>query len=215
MKQLRRHFSFANAISCIALFVALSGAAYAATSIGDKAVKTRNLANGAVTATKLHAGAVATAKLQAGAVTRAKLPNEVITEAKLKKRAVGGNQIAGGAITDFNLAPDAVGAGKILDNSITAKELSAELQNQLVRNLSYVTRTSESNTTATKSIFAECPLNKKAIGGGAQVVGSTTAVAVTKSIPGAEARGWGATAQAIGPEPVPWAVEAFAVCAEA
>jgi hypothetical protein len=193
-------------ISCVALFVALSGVAYAATTLGKKAVKTRNLANGSVTTAKLHAGAV----------TRAKLPDEVITEVKLKNRAVGGNKIAGGSITDFQLAPDAVGFGKILDNSITAKELSASLAAQLVRSVSSVTRTSESNATAaTKSIFAECPLNKKAIGGGAQVVGNTTAVAVTKSIPGAEARGWGATAQAIGPEAVPWAVEAVAVCAEA
>ena len=39
----------ATVISCIALFVALSGAAYAAT-LGKNAVKTKNIANGAVTA---------------------------------------------------------------------------------------------------------------------------------------------------------------------
>jgi hypothetical protein len=34
LKQLSKHLTFANAISCIALFVALSGAAYAATTLG-------------------------------------------------------------------------------------------------------------------------------------------------------------------------------------
>ena len=56
MKHLSKHLSFANAISCIALFVALSGAAYAATTLGKKSVKTQNLANGSVTTLKLRRG---------------------------------------------------------------------------------------------------------------------------------------------------------------
>lgn len=73
MRHLRRHLSFANVMSCIAVFVALSGAAYAAATLGKKAVKTQNLANGAVTTLKLKGGSVTTLKLRNGAVTGPKI----------------------------------------------------------------------------------------------------------------------------------------------
>ena len=73
MKHLSKHLSFANVISCIALFVALSGAAYAATTLGKNSVKTQNIANGSVTTLKLRSGSVTNLKLRNGAVTGAKI----------------------------------------------------------------------------------------------------------------------------------------------
>jgi hypothetical protein len=235
---LRKHLTVANVLSCVALFVALSGAAFAATTLGRKSVKTQNLANGAVTTFKLRGGAVTNLKLRNGAVTGAKiapatigssqlangavrsaqLGGGVVTEAKLKDRAVGGNKIAKGAITDFQLAPDAVGAGKILDGSITEKEISAALLAQLVRKASYVTKASKSEVSESQSVFVECPVGKQVIGGGAQISGTTTTVAITRSAPqigiDGKATSWAATAAAVGGAEVnPWAVEAFAICA--
>jgi hypothetical protein len=208
MDLLRRHLSAANVLSCLALFVSLSGIAYAATA-GRNSVKTVSIVTGAVTTPKLHKKAVTTAKLR----------DEAVTEDKLKDRAVGGNKIGRAAITDFQLAPDAVGAGKILDGSITATEISEVLLKQIVKKVSYGTKASESSTgVAPKSVFVECPFGKQAIGGGAQVVGNTTGVAITKSVPGVGVGGpvtsWSATAAPIAAEPNPWAVEAFVICAE-
>ncbi len=228
MKSLSRYLSFANVISCIALFVALSGAAYAATTLGKNQVKAKNVAKGAITSPKLKNGAVTSAKLANRAVINAKIANGavrsaqlgggVITEAKLKDHAISGDKIANGAIYGPQLAPDSVGTGKILDGSITATELSASLIAQIFRNLSYVTATSESSTSATKSVFPECPFGKRAISGGAQIAGNNTGVAITRSAPNlgnaSEATSWAATAQAIGTQTDPWAIQAFAVCAE-
>lgn len=239
MKHLSKHLSFANAISCIALFVALSGAAYAATTIGNKAVKTQNLANGSVTTLKLRSGAVTNLKLRNGSVTGAKiapatigssqlasgavrsaqLGGGVVTEAKLKDRAVGGNKIARGAITDFQLAPDAVGAGKILRGSITARDISEALLKQIAKNASYVTKASLSNNSeTTKSVLAECPFGKQAIGGGAQISGNPTGVGIVRSAPtvggDGKATSWAATAEVFSGSPPAWAIEAFAICAE-
>jgi hypothetical protein len=218
VKLIQRHLSVANVLSCLALFVALSATAMAASSLGNKSVKTRNLANGSVTTLKLRGASVTTPKLREGAVRTPQLRDEAITEDKLRNRAVGGNKIARGAITDFQLAPDAVGFGKILDGSITAKELSGALVAQIFRNLSYTRKTSESSTSATKSVFVECPFGKNAISGGAEVIGTNTGVAMTRSAPllgtGISASSWGATAQAIGTQTDPWALEAFVVCAE-
>jgi hypothetical protein len=53
MKKLRPRLTFANVVSCLALFVALGGSAYAATQLPKNSVGTRQLKDGAVTAAKL------------------------------------------------------------------------------------------------------------------------------------------------------------------
>lgn len=241
MKQLSKHLSFANVIACIALFVALSGAAYAAkTTLGNKAVKTQNLANGAVTAVKLRGGAVTNLKLRNGAVTGAKvakatigssqlaigavraeqLANGVVTTAKLKNAAVNAEKIAGNAVGSNQLGPNSVVTAKIQDGAVSSTKLASSLLASLVKNAaSPVKKASLSNSVETsKTVTASCPTGKQAVGGGARIVGTgLTAVALTESAPafsGEKATGWTAAAQAIGSEPNAWAVEAFAICAE-
>ena len=53
MDRIRKHLTFANVVSVIALFVALGGTTYAATSLPAGSVGTRQLRNGAVTPPKL------------------------------------------------------------------------------------------------------------------------------------------------------------------
>jgi hypothetical protein len=60
MKKIGRHLTFANVIACVALFVALGGAGYAATRLPRNSVGTRQLKKGAVTPAKLNSAAKAT-----------------------------------------------------------------------------------------------------------------------------------------------------------
>lgn len=53
MRQLARHLSFANMVACLALFVALGGASYAAFKLPKESVGTEELHKGAVTPAKL------------------------------------------------------------------------------------------------------------------------------------------------------------------
>lgn len=240
MKYLSKHLSVANVLSCIALFIALSGAAYAATTtLGKKAVKTKNLANGAVTTLKLRGGAVTNLKLRNGAVTGAKiapatigssqlangavraaqLGGGVVTENKLQNGAVTAAKIANGAVTNAKLGNDSVTAGKIQNGAVTPAALSASLSAQLIKNVSYVTATSPSNEEPKpKSITANCPTGKQAIGGGARVVGEVTSVVLSESAPVSNGEGkrvgWSASAVEFAAPLKPWAVEAFAICAE-
>ncbi len=173
MKHLSKHLTFANAISCIALFVALSGAAYAAkTTLGNKAVKTQNLANGSVTTLKLKGGSVTNLKLRNGAVTGNKiapgtigssllangsvrseqLGGGVVTGGKLKNGAVNGEKLAGGAVTTEKIAngavtnpklgADSVTAGKIQNGAVGSASLAPALLAQLVKNVVYVGKVS-------------------------------------------------------------------------
>jgi trimeric autotransporter adhesin len=221
MKLLRKHLSVANVLSCIALFVALGGAAYATTAtLGRKSVKTRNLANGSVTTLKLRGGAVTNLKLRNGAVTGAKIANATIGSTQLASGAVRSAQLGGGVVTAAKLKNGAVTDEKIANGAVTNSKLSASLLGQLVKNVSYATAASSSNAEdKPKSVTAQCPNAKQVVGGGARVTGVEVAtVAVTESAPTAVAEGkrtgWTASATEIAPEAKPWAVEAVAICAE-
>jgi hypothetical protein len=58
MKKLRPRLTFANVVSCLALFVALGGSAYAATQLPKNSVGTKQLKDGAVTEAKLAKGVI-------------------------------------------------------------------------------------------------------------------------------------------------------------
>jgi trimeric autotransporter adhesin len=240
LKQLSRHLTFANAISCVALFVALSGAAYAAkTTLGKKAVKTRNLANGAVTTLKLRRGSVTNLKLRNGAITGTKiapgtigttelakgsirseqLGGGVVTAAKLKDGAVGIEKLANSAVTNAKLGTESVATGKLQNGAVTNAKLSPSFLAQLVKNVTYVGKASGAvSATSPQSVTAECPAGKQVVGGGARVIaGDATSFQVTESVPFAAAEtkrtGWTAAAQTSEATKT-FAVEAVAICAE-
>lgn len=240
MKQLSKHLTFANVISCIALFMALSGAAFAAkTTLGNKAVKTKNLANGSVTALKLRNGSVTNLKLANGAVTgpkigpgsigstalaggsvrSAQLGGGVVTEGKLKNGAVTEAKIFNSAVTNSKLGPNAVATGKVQDGAVTSAKLAASLLTQLVKNVSYVNKASGvASATSPQTVTAECPAGKQVIGGGLRLLpGDATVVQVVESAPflapDGKRTGWTAVAKTSEATKT-FAVEAHAICAE-
>jgi hypothetical protein len=62
-------FGRRNALGLIAIFIALSGTAYAATSLPHNSVGTKQLRNGAVTGAKLARAAVTASKVKPGSLT--------------------------------------------------------------------------------------------------------------------------------------------------
>lgn len=63
MKKIGRHLTFANVVACIALFVALGGASYAAFKLPNNSVGTKQIKNNAITTAKIKKGAVSGAKI--------------------------------------------------------------------------------------------------------------------------------------------------------
>jgi hypothetical protein len=228
----------ANVLSCIALFVALGGAAYAATTLSPKSVKTRHLAKGAVTTQKLRNAAVTAAKIRNGAVIGSKLAvgavgsnqildgavrsvdlgGGVVTKGKLKNGAASEEKLANGAVTNSKLAADAVSAGKIQDGAVTASKLSPTFSAQLVKDVTYVTKASSIIPVSSETLTASCSTSRQAIGGGARVLGASTKVALSESAPAVDAAGkgigWTATAHEFAEEAADWTLEVYAICAE-
>ncbi len=89
MVRIRRHLTYANVMSSIAVFLVLGGgAAYAAKKISGNqlrggSVTTAKIKRGAITASKLRKGAVKANKISKGAVTNVKLANGAVTLEKL------------------------------------------------------------------------------------------------------------------------------------
>jgi hypothetical protein len=232
LKRLGKHLTFANVLSCVALFMALSGAAYAAKAmLPKKSVKTSHLANGAVTTPKLRNGAVTTLKLRNDAVTGAKVATGAIGTSQLANGSVRSGQLGGGvvteqklkngAVTESKLGASSVATGKVQDGAVTTAKLSSSLLAQLVRNVTYVTKASANDSETPKTATAECPAGKVAIAGGAKLtLGTAIGVALGESAPTApdaqgRRTGWTATAhEVVAAETESWSVEAFAVCAE-
>jgi hypothetical protein len=229
VNRLKRHLSVANVLSATALFVALSGAAYATSHMTKNSVKTRHLGKGAVTTQKLRNGAVTTPKLRNGAVIAAKLRNDSVVTAKLADGAVRAINLGGGVVTapklkngaveNSKLGANAVTTGKIGDGAVTAAKLAPSFLAQLVKNVSYETKESTLKDSSTpKEATVDCPAGKVAIAGGAKVIGGTT-VALTDDgplPPNAEGKrvGWSVAAAEMVADGGNWHVEAYVICAE-
>jgi hypothetical protein len=115
-----KKLSYANIVSTLALFIALTGAtAYAANQLAPKSVSEKQLRPGAVTAQKLRKNAVTAPKIAAGAVQQGKLANGSITAPKLTSGAVESGSLAAGSVSNEKLASDSVTGEKVLESTLS------------------------------------------------------------------------------------------------
>jgi hypothetical protein len=215
---LKRHLSVANVLSCVALFVALGGTAFAAVKLNAGQVKAVNIAKQAVTNAKIKKQAVTSGKIKNGGVNALDIGAGQVIGEKIATGAVTGKKIAKKAVSPRTIAEEAVTGGKLANEAVTAAKLSPSLYAQLVRNVAYVSAGSASNSEPNKAVTASCPVGKQAISGGVRLEGELAEVSVTGSYPvssGTLRTGWEAIAHETGTgQAGAWSVVAFAVCAE-
>ncbi len=137
--------SFSNVVACLALFIALGGAAMAAglakNSVGTKqikpnavtaakiknsAVNSHKLAHGAVVAGKYGANSISSGVLQNGSVIASKLGKGSVTNPAIANGVVGTNKLGSKVVTSVKLADSSVGTTAIANDSITPAKLSPE-----------------------------------------------------------------------------------------
>lgn len=121
----------AMAVALLALVVAMSGTAIAATQLGKNSVGSRNIKPGAVTSSDLRNGGVRAVDIGAGAVTTPKLAKEAVTAEKLARGSVGGQALANAAVGTAKLDNGAVnseklGLGAVLNDKIAAGAVNGE-----------------------------------------------------------------------------------------
>jgi hypothetical protein len=216
--KLKRHLSVANVLSCLALFVALGGSAFAAVKLQAGQVKAVNIANQAVTNAKLKTQAVTSGKIKNGGVSALDIGTGQVTNTKIATGAVSAKKLGKKAVSQRSLANEAVTTAKIGNESVVASKISASLYGQLLRNLAYENSASVTNNEQNKTALANCPPGKQALGGGVRLEGELAGVAVTGSYPasnGTQRTGWEAIAHETGAGPYgDWSIVSFVVCAE-
>jgi hypothetical protein len=133
----RAKLTYSNVIASLALFVALGGAAVAATKLPKNSVGTQQLKANAVSAAKIRNGAVNRHKLAHGAVIAGKvaansiaagnLQNGSVVAAKLAKSSVTNSAIANGVVGTNKLGSGVVTTVKLADGSVTLGKLGPEV----------------------------------------------------------------------------------------
>ncbi len=116
MTFLRKHLSYANVMSTIAVFLLLGGgAAIAARKVPKGSVGPRQLRANAVRTPKIKANAVTTRKLHRNAVATIKVRDGAITNPKLAYGSVSGDKIADGSVTGTDLDPGSTPFSRVTD----------------------------------------------------------------------------------------------------
>lgn len=208
MRTWRTHMTYANLMATLALFVALGGTGYAATTI---------------VSSQIASGAVTKAKIANGAVSAPKLAKSSVTSAKLANRAVTGGKLADGAVGTGKLAARSVGLGQItpgsLDASVFAAGQSPGINQSKIR---LQVRTLSLPAGQSSSLSAECPAGSIMLGGGFNAPGPTVPGNLTTAqalvlgsypTPPSSAAGYtGWTVSAAAASGAPASVQIFAVC---
>jgi hypothetical protein len=171
-------FAKHNAIALLALFVALGGTTYAATSLPANSVGARQLKNNAVTYPKIAGNAVTGAKVRNNSLqgvdivesTLAKVPSaanaDMATSATTAGSAAPSGNAGGGLTGGYpnpTIAADAVGSAQIQGGAVRASEMAR---------ITTVSNTEAIPDGDIDSVTATCPSGSVLIGGGSSATGS-------------------------------------------
>lgn len=135
-------------ISCVALFLALTGSALAV-----------GIAKNSVRSAQIVDGTVRTVDLRDSAVTTPKIADSAVTTPKIAESAVDSSKVADESLTIADLGDNSVGPGEIVADSVGSSELGP------------VTVRTNSTTVAkgaNGSVSADCAAGEQVLGGGGQ-----------------------------------------------
>ncbi len=156
-------------ISCLALFMALAGSAFAAGVVGknsvrsaqivDGTVRTVDLRDNAVNSAKIAPDAVGSEEIAENAVSSSEVAPDSLNASDLGPASVTSSEVADQSLTADDLGPNSVGGSEIAPDSVRATQLGTITQ----RN---ITATIQAGKTG--SVSANCEPGEQIISGGGQ-----------------------------------------------
>jgi len=164
----------AMAISCVALFLALVGTAFAApkfairsaqivdatirtADLRDEAVKSAKVANGTLTADDLGTDSVGSDEIAENAVSSPEVAPDSLTAGDLGAASVASSEVADQSLTQDDLGPSSVGSSELQTGSVRASELGAIVQ---------VSNATQIDAGKNASVSVACPAGTTVISGG-------------------------------------------------
>jgi hypothetical protein len=176
----------AMAISCVALFLALVGTAFAAPQLAVRSaqivngtIRTADLGKDAVKSNKVADATIAAADLGTDSVGTDEIAKDAVTADEIAENAVASPEVAPDSLTADDLAAASVTSSEVADQSLNSSDLgpdsvgSSEIQAGAVRasELGPIVQVSNSNPIAANSsggVSVSCPAGTIVISGGAQ-----------------------------------------------
>ncbi len=110
-------------ISCLALFMALTGSALA---VSKNSVRSAQIVNRTIRTVDLHDNAVKSAKVADGTLTADDLGTDSVGSDEIAANAVGSPEVADDSLTAADLGPSSVGASEL--GTVTVRTNSAALK---------------------------------------------------------------------------------------
>lgn len=153
-------------ISCVALFLALTGSAFAVAKnsvrspqIVNGTIRTVDLRGNAVAAGKIAPNAVDTTEIAENGVESADVAPDSLTAGDLAPNSVASSEVADQSLTQDDLGPNSVGSSEIQAGAIRASELGPIIQ---------VSNSTGIAAGANGGVSVSCPAGTTVISGGAQ-----------------------------------------------
>ena len=193
-------------ISCVALFLALTGSALAvgiaknsvrSAQIVDGTVRTIDLRDNAVSSPKIAPDAVGAEEIAENAVSSPEVAQDSLTNQDLGTASVTSSEVADQSLTEADFGPNSVGSSELQAGAVRASELGPIIQ---------VTDNAAVAAGANISVTATCPAGTTVISGGAQP--GHFGVELTSTL--RNGNGW--LAQAKNNSGAPSSLTAFAYC---
>jgi hypothetical protein len=103
----RKHLSFANVTSVVALFIALGGSAYAAAQVPSNSVGKAQIRSSAVGKSEAARNAIGKSEIRSSAIGRSEIATNGVGSAEIRTNAVGTKEIRDGKIEVVDLSPAA------------------------------------------------------------------------------------------------------------
>jgi hypothetical protein len=156
----------ALAISCLALFLALAGSAFAAKTasvssrqIVDGTVRTVDLRDNAVKSTKIADATITADDLGTDSVNSDEIAKDAVKTDEIAENAVASAEVANQSLTQDDLGPDSVGSSELQAGAVRASELGPIIQ---------VSNSTGIAANTSFGVSVQCPAGTTVISGGAQ-----------------------------------------------
>jgi hypothetical protein len=159
MRRLKGKLNYANVMATVAVFLALGGAAYAATKLPKNSVGTKQIKNNAVTEAKIRNGAIASSKLANGSVGGAQLKPNSITGANVQNGSLTGTQINASTLGTVPTATSATKAkiATSAENANNSEQLGGIGPTGFIQGSGTIVRGFESTSSPGSSILMTIP----------------------------------------------------------
>jgi hypothetical protein len=124
LRRVRGRLTFANTTSLLALFVALGGTSYAATTLAANSVGSRQIRTNAVGTSEIAYSGVRMQDIRAGAVGKSEIGTGAVGQNEIRNDAVGPGELRKDSVGADEIQASAVGTSELQDGGVDLADLS-------------------------------------------------------------------------------------------